>query len=519
MIALVAGLNFLTQGERYALPPFPCQILCSNLMGWMEVYGDPASYIFGSTTEPGFFADGGFLCSTDANASVIIKKHTLGKSGESSNYSATVIQDKPSYYWRLNETFGAAVDRMQGLNGTISGGVTLNQPGALVDGDKCMVFDGVSGKIVTSTAGIIPLICTIEAWIKTTDADPQPIISFGATFGLLPTIGTQSGSLWVAYDSANAFSNKTVTDGQWHHVVYVLSSTTCSFYIDGVLDVTRSQVRSAATTDIITIGAGVAPTVPWNGSIDEVAIYPYALTPAQIQSHYKARSPYPTDSYATKVIASGPSAYWRLDETYGTVAKDVIGGANGTIASGVTLNQSGALSDGNAAMKFNGGSYPNDRISVPSAAYNAVGTGPFTQEIWFRTTTASGRTYLVDSGGSGTNGWVVLLEDTNKIYCWLTSPGSPIYPVFSGLPVFNDDKWHHVVTVVVRGASDVLWLYLDGVGYSQTLTQTGNNYTGGILSIGSQRDAATSARCSIDEVAIYPRALTPAEILDHYRAR
>ena len=55
--------------------------------------------------------------------------------------------------------------------------------------------------------------------------------------------------------------------------------------------------------------------------------------------------PYPPGSYAALVVADGASHYWRLDETSGTTAVDVIGGANGTISGGVTLNQPGAVTD------------------------------------------------------------------------------------------------------------------------------------------------------------------------------
>src|SRR5580765_159064 len=54
---------------------------------------------------------------------------------------------------------------------------------------------------------------------------------------------------------------------------------------------------------------------------------------------------YPPGSYAALVVADGASHYWRLDETSGTTAVDVIGGANGTISGGVTLNQPGAVTD------------------------------------------------------------------------------------------------------------------------------------------------------------------------------
>ena len=76
------------------------------------------------------------------------------------------------------------------------------------------------------------------------------------------------------------------------------------------------------------------------GNIDEVAIYPYALTPQQIQSHYFAKS-VPPNSYASAIIATKPTNYWQLDEEGGLVANDIVGGKHGTISGGVTLGQSG----------------------------------------------------------------------------------------------------------------------------------------------------------------------------------
>src|SRR4030095_2674763 len=87
----------------------------------------------------------------------------------------------------------------------------------------------------------------------------------------------------------------------------------------------------------------------WNGALDEVAIYPTALTPTQIAAHYAARhyGRYPVGSYPERVALDGAVAYWRLGETSGTTANDSIGTAHGTISGGVTLNQAGALADGN----------------------------------------------------------------------------------------------------------------------------------------------------------------------------
>src|SRR5262245_42835397 len=86
-----------------------------------------------------------------------------------SYYSDQVIRDGAVAYWRLNETSGTtAVDVIGGNNGTISGGVSLNQPGALADGDKAMLFDGATSYIQAphSASLNVPTAVTLEAWIK-----------------------------------------------------------------------------------------------------------------------------------------------------------------------------------------------------------------------------------------------------------------------------------------------------------------------------------------------------------------
>src|SRR2546426_1498950 len=47
-------------------------------------------------------------------------------------YSAQVLADNPVSYWRLDEASGTTAADQQGSNaGTITGGVTLNQPGVI----------------------------------------------------------------------------------------------------------------------------------------------------------------------------------------------------------------------------------------------------------------------------------------------------------------------------------------------------------------------------------------------------
>src|SRR6266567_3498748 len=49
--------------------------------------------------------------------------------------------------------------------------------------------------------------------------------------------------------------------------------------------------------------------------------------------------------YSTTILARSPQAYWRLDESSGTVAHDATANAyNGTLSGTITYNQAGAIS-------------------------------------------------------------------------------------------------------------------------------------------------------------------------------
>ena len=101
-------------------------------------------------------------------------------------------------------------------------------------------------------------------------------------------------------------------------------------------------------------------------------------------------------AYRSVVLADGPSAYWRLGETSGTVAANAIGAPNGEYRGGVALGQPGALStDSNAAAGFDG---VNDTVRIPDAAALDP-TGALSIEAWIKPTSGAPATTLVRKEG------------------------------------------------------------------------------------------------------------------------
>jgi hypothetical protein len=219
-------------------------------------------------------------------------------------YRDYVLADGPSNYWRLGELSGTtAVDSVGGINGTIIGGVTLGQSGAVAN-DKAMTFNGSTGKILTAAPVPIPLVCTIEGWINY-QSNAQPEKNFFVTRGLagatgdtvaVGTSGVATGVLaaQVGAGAISAIGTLQAVAGRWHHCVYVMDGSTIAFYLNGVFDRTRPFVRTTPSG-----GPGQMGFDPgiyaYLGSIDEIAIYPKALTAQQIAAHFRAYTlaPYP----------------------------------------------------------------------------------------------------------------------------------------------------------------------------------------------------------------------------------
>lgn len=206
-----------------------------------------------------------------------------------SRYHDRILADGATHYWPLNERAGTtAADLIGGAHGAISGGVTLGVAGPA---DATMMrFDGTSGKVVTAGPSVVlPLVGTIEAWIKKDSATPQcPFFSArsaGAS-AFAPYFGAITGPAFI-YTGGGANTAASLAVGVLYHIVAVLEDQQCTFYLNGALDSTRALARAACTSPSIALGWDETNLAEfWPGLIGRVAIYPLALTAAQVAAHH-----------------------------------------------------------------------------------------------------------------------------------------------------------------------------------------------------------------------------------------
>ena len=461
---------------------------------------------------------------------------TVNASDELSAYARDVLDDGASSYWRLSEQAGATTaDDWAGTSPATAGsGVTWGATGAIGgDADTAAGFPGSSAGLVSTTTAIEgPQTFAVEAWFRTTSTAGGKIVGFGnrstgtsssydrhvylttsgrVTFGVYP--GAER-----TLQSATGFN-----DGQWHHVVATLGGDGMKLYLDGRRVAQRSDTTSAqAYSGYWRIGGDS----PWSGAtwfdgqIDDVAIYPGPLTAAQVDAHWTASGrtsavpPVPADAYGAAVRSLEPDLYWRLDDTTGTTAADAGASvANGTYVGTVVQGAAGALTDlpTGKAVRFTGAS--NSFVRSQTSYTNPR---VYSQELWFRTTTTSGGKLIgFGDGQTGTSG-------SYDRHVYMETDGRLTFGVWTGATntitspsAYNDGAWHHMVA---SQSSDGMRLYVDGtlVGTNpQTAAQDYTGYwrVGGDTTWGPQPWFAGT----VDEVAVYPVALTPAQVAQHFQ--
>src|SRR5664280_1526657 len=465
---------------------------------------------------------------------------TVSNDAATSAYSSTVMGQGAGTFWRLGESSGAtAYDWAGYTDGQVGTGVTRGAAGAISgDTNTASTFDGTRNGLVSAPSAVTgPDTFTTEAWVNTTSTSGGKIIGFG---------GQQSGGESGSYDRHTYMDNdghiwfgvypggvatvnttKSYNDGQWHQIVSSLGPNGMVLYVDGLKVASRTDVTSGQPyTGYWRVGGdnlGGWPNQPasnyLSGSIDEVSIYPTALTKDQVMAQYVLSgrtSPIPAapaDTYGAAIYNAQPDLYWRLADSTGTQAADSSASLNpGTYNGGVTKGEPGVIA-GNTAVTFNGS---DGFIASDNAVTNPT---TYTEEAWFNTTTTTrgGKIIGFGSSNTGTSGGYdrhIYMQDDGKLVfgTWTGQTNTVTTPAS-----YNDGKWHQVAA---SQGSDGIKLYVDGALIGTNPQTQAQNYTGYWRVGGDNTWGSSSAffAGTIDEAAVYSTVLTPQQVAQHFQA-
>jgi large repetitive protein len=219
------------------------------------------------------------------------------------SYNAAVLSDAPVAYWRMGEASGATMadQSTNGNNGVYQGGVTLGQPGAIAgDGNTAVALDGASGAaIVPSSASLQLNKVSIELWIKKRTESGSGVyvaknfvgsgVAGSGWFQLLNSDYTGRLAFRVTGDVDPVLvSSATLALNTWYYVVATYDGSAARLFINGKLDSTLPVVASPAqNADPLYIGRR-ADGFFNNTLLDELAIYPTALSADRIAAHWRS---------------------------------------------------------------------------------------------------------------------------------------------------------------------------------------------------------------------------------------
>ncbi|HXJ73873.1 MAG TPA: LamG-like jellyroll fold domain-containing protein, partial [Candidatus Dormibacteraeota bacterium] len=234
--------------------------------------------------------------------------------------------------------------------------------------------------------------------------------------------------------------------------------------------------------------------------------------------------PTPSSAYAQAVLQDQPVAWWRLDESPGsTAAHDCVGTHDGTYYS-VDLGFPGFFAgDPDTAAFFGTNGILNSYAGSISLDLSGPSNAEFSIEAWFNGGVQTQGAGIVTLG-YGSGGEQFCLDNNSSVFRFFVREANASSRTISGGPG-GDGNWHHLVGVCDQTNGMVI-LYVDGVAVgTNTALVPGNGVlrVTGPAAIGARQggivtDYNFNSQATIDEVAIYPAALSPSRIAAHFQA-
>jgi uncharacterized protein (TIGR02145 family) len=425
----------------------------------------------------------------------------------------------PVAQWQMDEGTGTTVKDTSGNNnnGTLSGSPawTNGKTGNAVN------INGNSKLIsLTTSVGKVGYM-TASLWYKRDDgnsANGYRTILGHATANIHQLIVLSSSKNIGIWDGTwRDFGYNVPDDGKWHNYQVIYNSgVNAALYVDGVY---KNQIATTLDLSVNPIGkiGNWNSGNYWAGPIDNVKIYPYARTPAQIAYDYNR---------------GGPVGWWKLDECQSTTINDASGnGNNGTLTVGATGTQTaigtcttastawgnGASGKFSSAMSFDGS---DDKVAISNFQFPI--SNQFSISQWLNVQTLATNKAILGKWGSSQNNFLLKTDDANSNQLKICL-ASNLTDNCTNYAVTTDANlatatWQNVqITYDGSQASNALKLKLFLNGVQKTLTFTGTlpatlTTSTAALEIGGSSSLATYFSGKIDDVRIYNYALSEEQV-------
>jgi hypothetical protein len=324
-------------------------------------------------------------------------------------------------------------------------------------------FDGSSQYIDTNSTFNTLTSFSISAWFKADDtAGVVRSIVSTRDHGLLNSQGLDiyiNGNVLTGRVYSNGVTEVTqsFTDTtNWHHVALTYNGSTLEFFLDGSSLGTATGSYDNTSGKNLLIGKWGYSSYYFDGQIDGVSIFNYALTDGtggtvnQIAALYGSSS---TGIGNPMSLSPKPVAYYPLGD------QDSFNGSS-------YLTPNASLKD--FVFDF----IPNDYIDCGNDSSLQI-TGNITLSTWVNIGTSTSTMRFINKDDGSNRAWIMLVV-SGKIRFTRFYTASSFYYMDSSISV-NDSNWHHIACV--NDSAGTAKIYIDG---SEDTATTGTN-TGTLL--------------------------------------
>ena len=375
-------------------------------------------------------------------------------------------------------------------------------------GKSALLCNGSSSEVLASNAAQLNSgTTTVSFWVKVNSLPANGesfLLSYGGWQERFKISLPQHAKVVWTTNHTNGISDMDAGGGNelpigvWKHLVMVHDGVKDKIFIDGVLVASKDVVGLMnSTTKPLGIGFNAFDGGSWfDGALDEIEIYNYALTDVAISALHTAQAAFP--GTATDLVAS-----YSLN-------------GNGKDATQFANN---ATLDAAATTVANRHGWGGNALSGHATADNSVALqSDFTTiSFWVKPNSfpATGEVFLMSNGGWQER-WKASLPGHGKPVFTTHAGGACCVDLDSGTPL-SIGAWTQVV-MVHDGAKNII--YFNGAKVNETTSTGALDKTKHPFGIGYDPiDNGGFFDGSLDDVQVYSRALSAVEIAALYAAQ
>ncbi|MFA5133862.1 MAG: LamG-like jellyroll fold domain-containing protein [Patescibacteria group bacterium] len=422
---------------------------------------------------------------------------------DTDNINGTKVYDKSGF-----KNNAVAVSDPTTVKGKIKQGINLNgttQYLSVADSTRLEPANGL----------------TVSVWIKPdTIGDSDAILgktdgNWQSGYGIDFATGWRSNFelqknifFWMeSYDLYNVSAN--VSTNEWTLITGTYDRNTLKLYKNGGLaSSTPFSMAITYTADPLEIGRmGGSNDYNFDGAIDDVRIYNYALSAQEVANLYNSAK----ENYTITPPRDGLVGWWTMDNGDSTAARVFDKSGQGNHGTPVGFNGAPTSTTGkiNQAINFDG---QNGYVSMGNRTSLNFVAKPFTISAWVYPTSNSDAVDLIYSA----NGSILYIAP-NGVFSYQAN-GGPGGTIASANGVIKINQWNFVsITKSGTSAGDTK-LYVNGMQNDNASAIAALDGSTNFM-IGKQYNSTTrNWNGKIDDVRIYNRTLSAQEIMNLYKS-